>query len=54
MSDSELPPSGSGNDSQAPPSHGPSLTLLYSLFAVALLVAIGLATMILLPFYHRR
>ena len=33
---------------------GPSLTLLYSLIALALAAAIGLALMIVLPFYHRR
>ena len=33
---------------------GPSLTLLYSLIALALAAAIGFAWMIVLPFYHRR
>ena len=54
MSDPERPPSGLGDDSQDSPSQGPSLTLLYSLIAIALAVAIGLAMMIVLPFYHRR
>jgi hypothetical protein len=54
MSDLEPPPSGPGDDSQDSPSQGPSLTLLYSLIAIALAVAIGLAMMIVLPFYHRR
>jgi len=36
------------------PQSGPSLTLLYSLIALALIVAIGLALLIVMPFYHRR
>jgi hypothetical protein len=36
------------------PSQGPSLTLLYSLIVLALVVAIILACLIVLPFYHRR
>ncbi len=36
------------------PSKGPSLVLLYSILALALLVAMGLAVFIVLPFYHRR
>jgi hypothetical protein len=35
------------------PSSGPSLTLLYSLIAIALLVAIGFAMLIVAPFHHR-
>lgn len=33
---------------------GPNLKLLYGLIALALLIAIGLAIMIVLPFYQRR
>jgi hypothetical protein len=54
MSDLERPPAVPGDDSQDSPSQGPSLTLLYSLIALALAVAIGIAMMIVLPFYHRR
>ena len=36
----------------APP-QGPSLTLLYSLIALALAAAIGFALMIVMPFPHR-
>jgi hypothetical protein len=36
------------------PSQGPNLTLLYSLLALAILVAIGIAAWIVLPFYLRR
>ena len=39
---------------QDEPSRGPNLTLIYSLMALALLVAIGCAALIVLPFYHRR
>ncbi len=35
-------------------SQGPSLTLLYSLIALAIAVAIFFAMMIVLPFYRRR
>ncbi len=47
------------NNSQAPetedvPSKGPNLILLYSLIALALVVAMGFAALIVLPFYHRR
>ncbi|MGA2728116.1 MAG: hypothetical protein ABSE96_09905 [Terracidiphilus sp.] len=35
------------------PSKGPNLVLIYSLLGAALLIAMGLATMIVLPFYHR-
>jgi|HubBroStandDraft_1064217.scaffolds.fasta_scaffold240065_2 hypothetical protein len=34
-------------------SRGPNLVLLYSLIALALVVAIGLAGLIILPFYRR-
>jgi hypothetical protein len=34
-------------------SKGPTLTLLYSLLGAALLIAMGLAALIVLPFYHR-
>ncbi len=33
---------------------GPSLTLLYSLVALALIAAMAIATMIVMPFYRRR
>jgi hypothetical protein len=36
------------------PAQGPSLTLLFSLLALALAAAIGFALLIVLPFYHRR
>jgi hypothetical protein len=51
MSDGQRPNSGQ-NDAEEP-SAGPNLTLLYSLIALAL-AAIGIATMIVLPFYHRK
>lgn len=36
------------------PSRGPNLVLMYSLIALAILVAFGCAAMIVLPFYLRR
>jgi len=36
------------------PAQGPNLVLLYSLIALALAVAIGLALLIVWPFYMRR
>jgi hypothetical protein len=47
------PPSPDEAEDDGPPS-GPSLTLIYSLIALALAAAIGLAMMIVLPFHHRR
>jgi hypothetical protein len=35
------------------PSQGPNLVLLYCFLALALAVAIGIAALIVLPFYHR-
>jgi hypothetical protein len=54
MSDPERPPAGPGDKSQDSPSQGPSLTLLYSMIALALAVAIAFAMLIVLPFYLRR
>lgn len=33
---------------------GPNLVLIYSLLGLALLIAMGLAVLIVLPFYQRR
>ena len=41
-------------EEQGEPSKGPNLVLIYSLLGAALLVAMGLAVLIVLPFYHRR
>lgn len=43
-----------GDREPEPGGRGPNLTLIYSLIVVAILVAIGVAAMIVLPFYHRR
>jgi len=48
---SNLNDAGSGSE---PRRGGPSLTLLFGLIALALAVAIGLALLIVLPFYQRR
>jgi hypothetical protein len=50
MSDEEQPkPGGNGNE----PATGPNLILLYSLIGLALAAAIGLAALIVRPFYLR-
>lgn len=36
------------------PSKGLNLTLIYSLLALAFVAAVGIAVMIVMPFYHRR
>ena len=59
MSDEQHPPAtpepaNPEPDRQDATSTGPSLTLMYSLIALALIAAIGFALMIVLPFYHRR
>ena len=41
------------NDADKAP-RGVNLALIYGVMLVALLIAIGLATLIVLPFYHRR
>lgn len=42
------------NADQEEPSKGPSLILMYSLIALAILVAAAIAAIIVLPFYLRR
>ncbi|MGA2675120.1 MAG: hypothetical protein ABSE99_18035 [Terracidiphilus sp.] len=54
MSDPEFLPPLSKSIPDDPPSKGPSLTLLYSLIALALAAAIGFALLIVAPFYRRR
>ncbi len=48
----QLAPDSADNQEERP-SQGPSLTLLYSLIALALAAAIGFALLIVMPFYHR-
>jgi hypothetical protein len=54
MSDPESSLQHCGNPVAEKPSQGPSLTLLYSLIALALAAAIAFALLIVLPFYRRR
>ena len=54
MSDPEILPPGPEKHAREESSSGPSLTLLYSLIALALAAAIGFALLIVLPFYRRR
>jgi hypothetical protein len=53
MSEPELPP---GNNEENETDRAPrsvNLVVVYGLMLLALLIAIGLATMIVLPFYRR-
>jgi hypothetical protein len=43
-----------GKNPEEAPAKAPSLLLLYGLLVLALASAIGLALLIVLPFYHRR
>jgi hypothetical protein len=47
-------PDGQPNNVDDEPAKGLSLTLIYSFIAVALFAAIGIALLIVMPFYHRR
>lgn len=53
MSDAERPDLAQKNQA-GEPDQGPNLVLLYSLIALALAAAIGLAAFIVWPFYLRR
>lgn len=53
MNDPDRPAAGQQDAESGEPSQGPNLILLYSLIALALAVAIGLAWLIVLPFYRR-
>jgi hypothetical protein len=52
MREPDRPEAGNNKKSSEPEPTGPNLALLYGLVALALAVAIGLAVMIVLPFYH--
>jgi hypothetical protein len=54
MSDPEILRPDEKDSSDDQPTRGPNLTLLYSLIALALAVAIGIAMMIVWPFYKSR
>lgn len=54
MNDAERPETGKEESPGDEPSQGPNLVLLYSLIALAMAVAIGLAALIVRPFYLRR
>lgn len=54
MSDPGPAPKRGEKDAGGEPPQGPSLTLLYSLIALALFVAIALAALIVMPYYQRR
>ena len=46
--------SGPGQKPDLEPNPSPNLFLIYSLIALALATAIGLALLVVMPFYHRR
>jgi hypothetical protein len=54
MSDPEILPPGPEPHAKDRSSLGPSLALIYGFIALALAVAIGLALLIVRPFYRRR
>jgi hypothetical protein len=54
MSDTEREPDKVEEGKEDESSRGPSLTLIYSLVALAFAAAIGFALLIVMPFYHRR
>ncbi len=54
MSDAERDPGKHEGNEEDGARQGPNLTLLYSLIALALAAAIGLALLIVMPFHHRR
>jgi len=43
----------SGHDDDPGESRGPSLKLMYGFILLAMLLALGAAALIVLPFYHR-
>jgi hypothetical protein len=54
MSDPDKPAIVPDTAEDEPPSQGPNLKLIYTLIALALVVAVGVAALIVLPFYQRR
>ncbi len=53
MSDLDPPENKAVEPAENEPSQGPSLVLLYTLVALALILAIACAALIVLPFYRR-
>jgi hypothetical protein len=54
MSDVNRPEPAPPGDEDEPSRPGPNLVLMYSLIALAMLAAIAIAALIVLPFYNRR
>ena len=52
LEDKELVPH--QTQEEEPRSKGPNLAVIYSLIALAIAAAMGVALMIVMPFYHRR
>jgi hypothetical protein len=47
-------PNSTEDAQQEPAGKGPNLVLLYSLLGLAMVAALAIAALIVLPFYHRR
>jgi len=54
MSDGNPPEPGHPGRHEAPSRPGPNLFLIYGLIALAMLAAIAVAALIVLPFYNHR
>jgi hypothetical protein len=54
MSDSQRGAENPDSGPDSGPDRGPNLTLIYSLIGLALILAIGFAALVVLPFYLRR
>jgi len=54
MNDAERPKGGREDGADNNHAQGPSLTLIYSLIALAMALAIALAALIVFPFYRTR
>jgi hypothetical protein len=54
MSDPDRTPPVTAQDEDEAPSPGPNLVLIYSLIALAFLAALGVAALIVLPYYRAR
>jgi hypothetical protein len=54
MSEGDGGKAGHDSEPENEPAQGVNLKLIYSLIALALVLAMGVAVMIVLPFYRRR
>lgn len=54
MSKQSSPDACSNSNQEVEPRQGPNLVLVYSLVGLAILAALFIAGLIVMPFYHRR